>query len=103
MAKRIVLSSVFAVLVVAGLLPVLAMVLKSITVDGHLSVVHYRGLLTLGRAQTLISHSFALSLLTTFFATIIGLPLGILLGKTDLPLGKLFIVLFTVPLLVPPY
>ncbi len=103
MAKRIVLSSVFAVLVVTGLLPVIAMVLKSITVDGHLNFENYRGLLTLGRAQAIISHSLALSLLTTFFATILGLPLGILLGKTDLPLGKLFIVLFTVPLLIPPY
>ncbi len=103
MAKRIVLSSVFAVLVVAGLLPVLAMALKSITVDGHVSAENYRGLLTLGRAQTLITHSFALSLLTTFFATIIGLPIGILLGKTDLPFKKLFLVLFAIPLLIPPY
>ncbi len=103
MAKRIVLSSVFSVLIVAGLLPVLAMGAKSIFVDGHVSVENYQGLLTLGRAQTLISHSFALSLLTTFFATIIGLPLGILLGKTDLRFGKLFVVLFSIPLMIPPY
>src|SRR5574337_279693 len=103
MAKRIVLSSVFAVLVVAGLLPVLAMGVKSIIVDGRFSLENYKALLTLGRAQTLISHSVALSLLTTFFATIIGLPLGILLGKTDLPFGKLLIVLFAIPLLIPPY
>ncbi|MDE2484516.1 MAG: iron ABC transporter permease [candidate division NC10 bacterium] len=103
MAKRIVLSSVFAVLVVAGLLPVLAMGVKSIILDGRFSLENYKALLTLGRAQTLISHSVALSLLTTFFATIIGLPLGILLGKTDLPFGKLLIVLFAIPLLIPPY
>ncbi len=103
MAKRIVMSSVLVVLIVAGLLPVVAMVLKSMTVDGHLSLENYKGLLTLGRAQTLIGHSFALSLLTTVFATVIGLPLGILLGKTDLPFGKLLMVLFSIPLLIPPY
>ncbi len=103
MSKRIVLSSVFSVLIVAGLFPVFAMGVKSILVDGRFSLENYKGLLTLGRAQTLISHSFALSLLTTFFATIIGLPLGILLGKTDLPFGKLFLVLFSIPLLIPPY
>ena len=103
MAKRIVLSSVLAVLIVAGLLPVLAMGVESIIVDGRFSLGNDKALLTLGRAQTLISHSVALSLLTTFFATIIGLPLGILFGKTDLPFGKLLIVLFAIPLLIPPY
>lgn len=103
MAKRVVLSLVFGLLLVIGLLPVLAMIGKSLFVEGHMSLEYYKGLLTLGRVWTLISHSFALSLSTTFFVAVIGLPLGILLGKTDLPFSKLFTVLFSIPLLIPPY
>ena len=36
-------------------------------------------------------------------ATIIGAPLGVLLGRTDLPLRGAFTMLLTLPLLVPPY
>src|SRR5439155_13641841 len=35
--------------------------------------------------------------------TIIGAPLGLLLGRTDLPLRKIWIALLTFPLLLPPY
>jgi len=50
-----------------------------------------------------MGHSLLLSFLTMFMAFIIGLPLGILIGKTTLPLRRFFMVLFTVPFLVPPY
>ena len=33
----------------------------------------------------------------------VGVPLGILLGKTDLPFRSFFVLLFVAPLLVPPY
>jgi iron(III) transport system permease protein len=44
-----------------------------------------------------------LSFLTTLFSLLIGIPLGILCGKTDLPGRRVFTVLFAVPLLIPPY
>ncbi len=103
MAKRLVLTSVAILLAVAGLLPILAMLVKSVMVDDHFSLAFYQELLASGREVTLMRHSMALSTLTTLFATVIGLPLGILLAKTDLPLRQLFILLFTIPLLVPPY
>jgi iron(III) transport system permease protein len=102
-AKRITLSLLVIVLVVSGLLPVLAMLWKSLMVGDQLSLENYKGLLTLGRARVLIMHSFALSLLTTMCAAIVGMPLGILLGKTDLPFRKPFVLLFSIPLLIPPY
>ncbi|MFH0341560.1 MAG: ABC transporter permease, partial [Chromatiales bacterium] len=55
------------------------------------------------RAWALLGQSLTLSSLTALCGTVIGVPLGILLGKTDLPLRYLFVVLFTLPLLLPPY
>ncbi|MFQ5668075.1 MAG: ABC transporter permease [Candidatus Binatia bacterium] len=103
MAKRITLAVVTVFLVVAGLLPILATFLKSVMVNGHLSLASYQGLLTSRHEWTLMGHSLALSTLTTLLTIAIGLPLGVLLAKTDLPLRRLFLVLFTIPLLVPPY
>jgi hypothetical protein len=50
-----------------------------------------------------MGHSLQLSLLTASIATLIGVPLGILLGKTDLPLRGSLTLLLTAPLLIPPY
>lgn len=103
MSKRITLISVVIFLMVIGLLPLFIMFAKSVMVEGHVSLAFYQGLLASGREWTLIGHSFTLSLLTASLTTVIGLPLGILLAKTDLPFRRLFTVLFTIPLLVPPY
>ena len=48
-------------------------------------------------------HSIALSVLVTVLTVAVGLPLGIILGKTDLPLRRFFTALFVIPLLIPPY
>ena len=103
MSRRITLIAVVLFLVVIGLAPLLVMFARSITVEGQLSLAFYQGLLASGRDWSLIGHSFALSLLTALLTTVIGLPLGILFAKTDLPFRRLFTVLFTIPLLVPPY
>ena len=50
-----------------------------------------------------MGHSLALSSLVTVLTVALGLPLGILLGKTDLPFRRFFSVLFVIPLLIPPY
>lgn len=85
------------------MLPVLSMLIKSVTVEGHFSLASYRGLLTSGHQWTLMGHSMALSFLVTVLTTAVGLPLGIILGKTDLPFRRFFVVLFVIPLLIPPY
>lgn len=103
MTRRFVLTSVAILLVVIGLLPILAMLARSVVVDGHLSLASCRGLFASGRAWVLMKHSLALSALTTLLTTAIGLPLGVLLAKTDVPFRRLFAMLFTIPLLVPPY
>ena len=101
--RQVVLGLAAVLLLIAGLLPLLVMCAKSITIDGRVSLAHYRDLLASGRPWMLMAHSLALASLTTLCATAIGLPLGILFSKTDLPLGRVFAALFTIPLLAPPY
>ncbi len=103
MGKRAVLIFTAIVLVVVGLLPLLVMFLRSVTVDGHLSLVAYKDVLTSRTQWVLLRHSLVLSSLTALLAAVIGMLLGILLAKTDLPFRRVFAVLFTAPLLVPPY
>lgn len=103
MARRIFLIFIVLLLLAIGMLPVLSMLIKSVFVDGHFSLESYGGLLTSAHQWTLMGHSVVLSSLVTALTVAIGLPLGILLGKTDLPFRRFFTVLFVIPLLIPPY
>ena len=103
MAKRIFLIFIVILLIAIGLLPVLTMLIRSIIVDGHFNLASYEGLLTSTHQWTLMGHSMALSSLVTVLTVAFGMPLGILLGKTDLPFRRFFSVLFVIPLLIPPY
>ncbi|MCP4710487.1 MAG: iron ABC transporter permease [Planctomycetes bacterium] len=103
MTQRAVLVTVVLLLVVIGLLPLLVMFSGSVFVDGRLSLEPYKNLLNSTHQWNLLAHSLVLSTLTAFLCTLIGMPLGILFAKTDMPCRRIFTLLFTVPLLIPPY
>ena len=104
MEKRLTLWAAAAALAVIGLLPLLTMVTNSLVVNGVFSLQAYQALWESGSEQlALMGNSILLSLYVTLLATIMGVPLGILLGKTDLPLRRSLTALLTVPLLIPPY
>ena len=103
MAKRLFLTFIVLLILVIGLLPILSMLINSLFVDGHFSLASYKGLLASSRQWILMQHSIVLSSLVTVLTVVIGVPLGILLGKTDLPFRRFFAILFTIPLLIPPY
>ena len=103
MARRIFLTFIVLLLLSIGMLPVLSMLIKSVFVDGHFSLASYGGLLTSAHQWTLMKNSMVLSSMVTVLTVAVGLPLGILLGKTDLPFRRFFTVLFVIPLLIPPY
>ncbi len=103
MAKRVCLFGVVLVLIVVGLAPILVMLGKSLTVDGRWSLAFYRRMASSPREWALLGNSLALAGLTTLLAAAVGLPLGVLLGKTNLPFRRGFATLFTIPLLLPPY
>lgn len=101
--QRITLTATVVLLLVIGVAPLLAMFTASVMIDGKPSLVHYQALVSSHRAWSLLGQSLTLSFLTVLCGTVLGVPLGILLGKTDLPLRNLFVVLFTLPLLLPSY
>ncbi len=103
MTKRAFLLIIALTVLIVALLPVATLLLQSLRVDGHFSLALYRNLLNSVRPWTLLGHSLTLAALGTAITTAAGLPLGILLGKTDLPLRRFFTVLFGIPLLIPPY
>ena len=103
MSRRFTLFLFVIIFAVIGLLPIVQMFINSIVVDNHISFVNYQTLLSSNRSWILLKNSLALSLLTTVLATALGVPLGLLFGKTNLPLKNLLVYLFMLPLLLPPY
>jgi len=103
MARRTFLIFVVLLLLTIGALPVIVMLIRSMVVNGHFSLASYAGVLTSAHQWSLMGHSMLLSSLVTVLTVAVGAPLGILLGKADLPLHKFFTALFVIPLLIPPY
>ena len=104
MEKRLTLAAAALALIAIGLLPVLAMVANTFYVSGEFSLTAYEALLASGKQLTLLmGRSVLLSVSVTFVAMVAGVPLGVLLGRTDLPLRGALTMLLTLPLLVPPY
>ncbi len=104
MARRLTLLLVVFALVVVGVLPLAAMLGKSVFVDGRLTLVAYQKLFVDPWQQWIpMGHSLTLATLTAGCVTLIGVPLGLLLGKTDLPCRRILAVLLSIPLLLPPY
>lgn len=102
-ARTILLASAALVLVGIGLAPVLVILARSILFEGPAGLSYYQRMWESHRVWTLLGHSAAVSGLTTLLTLAAGLPLGILLGRSDLPLRRVLTALFTIPLLVPPY
>ena len=91
-------------LVVAGLLPLAAILGGSVIVDGTFTLQAYRKLFAdPERYFDSVAHTLTLACLTAAIASGLGLGLGVILGKTDLPLRGMFSVLLAIPLLIPPY
>ena len=104
MERRLTLLLVVFTLVIVGLLPLAAMLGKSIFADGRLTLAVYEKLFANPREYWApFGHSLTLATLTAGCATLIGVPLGLLLGKTDLPFRRALTVLLSIPLLLPPY
>jgi len=94
---------VFA-LAVVGLLPLLAMLYKSVFADGRWTLSVYEHVFS-NPAQYWppVRNSLTLAALTAVCALLLGVPLGLLLAKTDVPLRRPLMVTLCAPLLLPPY
>ncbi len=104
MTERLTLTCAALLLAAVGLSPLVAMLIQTLYADGHFSLRSYQSFLSSdGTFVSLMGHSLLLSFLTAGFATVIGVPLGVLLGKSNLPFRRPLAVAFTLPLLLPPF
>ena len=103
MQKRVILAFFVAVFIIVGLMPALSMVWHSFYVDGQWSLAAYRQVLNSTYQWRLFGKSLLLASLVTALSLIVGLPLAIVLQKSDLYLRRVFTLLLVVPLLLPPY
>ena len=104
MTERLVLIGATLILAIIGLLPIAAMIGQTFFVNGIFSLDAYCALFSAdSHFALLMRHSLQMSLFTAIISMLIGVPLGVLLGKTDLPFRGAFALLFTAPLLIPPY
>jgi iron(III) transport system permease protein len=80
------------------------MLQQSVTVNGVITLSVYRKLFAQPTSYLgSISHTLLLATSTAAIALCLGVVLGLLLAKTDLPLRRTFALLLAVPLFMPPY
>ncbi len=104
MTERLVLVAATLLLAAIGLLPVAAMLKETLIADGRFSLDAYRALFASSdHLVLLMSHSLELALLTASLSTLIGVPLGVVLGKTDLPWRGALTLVLAAPLAIPSY
>ncbi len=101
--RRLVFWLTAALLIGLGLSPLLEIFAQSLFVDGRLSLDLFSNLLSSSQTRHLLITSLSLAGLVTFLSATIGLPLAILLGKSDMPGRSWLITIFALPLLIPPY
>ncbi|MCP4265856.1 MAG: iron ABC transporter permease [Candidatus Brocadiaceae bacterium] len=103
MAKRLTLYITIFLFMGIGLAPVFSMFFKSLFVNGKFSLNNYGALFQSNREWKLLFNSLSLAGMTTLITVLLGVSLGTLLGKSDLPLRRFFAVLFVIPLIIPSY
>src|SRR6266536_2685011 len=102
-AETVVLWLCVALVAIAGLAPIAAIAVESFRHNGQFSLNYYRELISAARFWPLFGNSIRLALATTAVCGLIGVPVGILFAKSDLPLRSGFMWLLTVPFVLPPY
>lgn len=101
MSQRTFSLIIFILVFVVGLLPILMMVYDTfIGVEGSVS---YRELFGTSGVYKSFLNSMMLSFVVATLTTLVGTALGLLFGKTNLLFSKFLLLLFIVPLLIPPY
>jgi iron(III) transport system permease protein len=100
-AKTLILASAALALVTAGLVPVVGLLAHGLLAPGQIG--YLERFVDSPQPWLILGRSIAVAGLTTLITLMLGLPLGILLGRTDLPLRRMLVFLFTIPLVIPPY
>ena len=103
MSRRLFFFGVAALVFIVAFLPVIAMIADTFMGERGIDLSAYASLFRSPTLQQSFLNSLLLSLSVAFCTTLAGVVLGIVLGKTSLPFGSLFILFLVIPLLIPPY
>lgn len=101
--KQTVYTVTIGLFLIIAIVPLLYMFGASIIVGGRLSFATYTTVLSEARQLRLLKNSLLIGTGSAIVATLLGVVMGILLYRTDLPFRQVFIFLFLLPLLIPPY
>jgi len=98
------LFPLFFILATTILFPLFVLVRESLQANGEFSLATYRRFFDFTQAANLraLLGSVNISVLTVIFSALFGVPLAILFARFDFPGRKLFGVLITLPILLPP-
>ncbi len=102
-ARSVILAAAALMLIITGVVPILGLLVGNVFSSGRPGYLYLERFLTSTQPWVLLARSFDVAGLTTLIAVLLGIPLGILLGRSDLPLRRCFSFLFTIPLVIPPY
>jgi len=100
-SRNVTLISIILLLTLVGLSPLLAMLIQSMRTEDGFSFNAYESVLQSKNEWTLLRNSISLGCITTILSLIIGLPLGVLFAKSDLPFRNIFTLIFIFPFLLP--
>ena len=92
-----------AVLMLVGVVPLCVLFVQSFEVNGVASYGKYAQVFGRSRAWMLLLNSVVLAGASTLLAVLISVPLAVVAVKTKVPLMKLIVTIFCLPLLFPPY
>lgn len=101
--ETVVLWACAAFIIIAGVAPIVLMVIESLSRNGRFTLDYYREVISAARFWPLLGNSVRLAVATTVVCGLIGIPAGVLFAKSDLPLRGAFLWLLTVPFVLPPY
>ena len=103
-ARSLLICGAVALFISLCLLPVIYMFAASfVDAGGGFTTINYSRLLGEARQRTLLLNSTLLGAGAAALASVIGVPLGLLLARADLPAKRLLRLSLVVPLVIPPY
>ena len=94
-------ASIFIILLVFVLYPMLTVLLKSAQVDGQFSLDNYRDVFTQPHLSRTVWGSLLVSSGSAIISSILGLILALTVFKTTLPLRRLFTIVAVLPMITP--
>jgi iron(III) transport system permease protein len=103
-ARTVAIGAAAVLFVALCLSPVIYMFAASLVdAGGNFTTINYRRLLGEARQRGLLLNSTLLGAGVAVLASVIGVPLGLLLARADLPAKRLLRLVLVVPLVIPPY